>query len=75
MTAVHRELPNGYTVSVINHGYGSNNGLLEMACWETVSGEWAMDRPPFVNNDVLGWLSPEEVSANTDEIANWPAIS
>ncbi len=71
MSAYRKELPNGYTVSVIDHGYGSDSGLFEIAAWETESGNWTLDRAPFTG-DVIGWLSRDEVARLVEEISEWP---
>ena len=65
-------IPNGYTVSVIDDGYGSHKGLLEIACWETESGNWC-EREPF-NGDVIGWRTWEEISSLIDLVKSWTPI-
>jgi hypothetical protein len=71
-------LPNGYTVSVIDDGYGSDHGLLELAVWVTETGEWATKRlwsgEVFVEgtpDDVIGWLSSRQVEEYIEEISSW----
>ena len=73
MSAVRKELPNGYTVSVIDHGYGSERGLFEVAAWKTVSGEWTLDREPF-SGDVIGWLPQDEVANVIKQIEGWEPV-
>ena len=68
-----RELPNGYTISVIDNGYGRDAGLLEVAAWDTHTGDWALDRPPF-NGDVLGWLTKEEAAKVVALVEGWEPV-
>lgn len=65
-------LPNGYTVSVIGDGYGSHKGLLEIACWETASGDWCKSEP--FNGDVIGWQTKEQISEIISLVLSWPWI-
>jgi len=52
---------NGYGASVIRHehSYGGKNGLYELAVLDN-EGKLTYDTP--VTNDVLGYLSPKEVT-------------
>lgn len=53
-------LPNGWTVSIIGHGYGASEGLLEA---------WAWDADGHAPEDPEGWLTEEEAQAYLDRIA------
>ena len=52
---------NGYGVSVVSHSfsYGGKDGLYEMAVLDS-DGNLTYDTP--ITSDVLGYLTPEEVS-------------
>lgn len=61
-----RDFGNNYGVSVINFGYGSEEGLYELAvlfnnelCYTTE-----------ITDDVIGWLTEDEVSAIMIDIQN-----
>lgn len=62
--------PNGYTASVIRRigSYGFEMGLWEIAIM--YDDEIVYDTP--ITNDVLGWLSEEEVEKQLQEIKNLP---
>ena len=64
------EFPNGYGASVINDGYGGDRGLYELVVLDS-TGSLTYDTP--VTNDVLGWLTEDEVTAALDQIAALPA--
>ena len=64
--------PNGYTVSVIDHGYGSLGQPYEIGCWETVSGDW--NTPAPFEGDVLGYQTRDDVLAVLAAVAEWPAV-
>ena len=57
--------PNGYGASVINDGYGSEQGLFELAVLK--DGHLTYQTP--ITNDVLGRLTAEEVESTLDKIA------
>ena len=57
--------PNGYGASVINDGYGSELGHFELAVLK--DGHLTYETP--VTDDVLGWLTAEEVETTLDTIA------
>ena len=61
--------PNGYGASVINDGYGAESGLYELAVLDA-EGHLAYDTP--VTDDVLGWLTEEQVAETLDKIAALP---
>lgn len=58
--------PNGFGASVINDGYGRDRGLYELAVLDS-SGRLTYDTP--ITNDVLGYLTPDEVGEALDRIA------
>lgn len=73
----HHELPNGYTVSIIGHGYGAGSNLLEAWHWDA-NGESRDEDGETV--DPEGWLTEgaarvylrlisERPSANTSPTA------
>lgn len=70
---------NGLVVSVINDGYGSDAGLLEVAVF-TVNEEgriadWQGQRllpDVFTSDDVAGWLTAEDVVAILSRVAALP---
>lgn len=64
--------PNGYGASVINDGYGRREGLLELAVLNA-DGHIAYCTP--ITNDVLGWLTPDDVARVLDQIEDLPADS
>ena len=61
------KFPNGYGASVIRHkgSYGFAKGLWELAVLDS-SGTLCYDTP--VSNDVIGYLSDEEVILKLNEI-------
>jgi len=58
---------NGYGVSVVchTHSYGSKNGLFEIAVLGK-DGDLTYDTP--VTNDVIGYLSREEVTKIMEQV-------
>lgn len=61
---------NGYGASVIDDGYGGNQGLYELAVLDA-GGRITYETP--ITDDVLGWLTPDEVTEALDRIAALPA--
>ncbi len=63
---------NGYTASIIDHGYGSEQGLKEIAVLIAVlyNGEIIYDTP--VTNDVIGYLDADGVARVLAEIEALP---
>jgi hypothetical protein len=59
------EFPNGYGGSVIDDGYGNEEGLYELAVLH--NGHLTYDTP--ITDDVLGWLTAGEVAETLDRIA------
>lgn len=64
------QFDNGYGASVIDSGYGSSEGLLELAVTDAKTGHIVYDTP--ITGDVLGWLTPEDVEALLAKIAALP---
>lgn len=52
---------NGWTASVIDNGYGSQQGLFEVWAWNDGTGER--------DEDVQGWLTQEQVDRFLAEVA------
>jgi len=61
--------PNGYGVSVIDDGYGSDEELFEIAV--LYGGVITYDSP--LTDDVLGCLTKEDVTRHMQEVAALPA--
>ena len=62
--------PNGYGASLINHtgSYGNEIAVIE---WD--GGHYAITYATPVTDDVLPYLTPEEIEAALDRIAALPA--
>ena len=62
------KFPNGYGASVIRHNgsYGSAQGLWELAVLDSDTNE--ITYSTSVSNDVIGYLSDEEVILKLNEI-------
>lgn len=58
--------PNGWGVSVIDDGYGSEDGLFELAVLGP-NGRLHYDNP-VANGDVRGYLTEEEVLRLIEEV-------
>lgn len=65
------EFPNGYKASVVRgeYTYGGQRGLYELAVIH--GGEIVYDTP--ITNDVLGYLTEDEVTEQLAKIAELPA--
>lgn len=61
---------NGYGASVIDDGYGANQGLYELAVLGPNGG---IDYDTPITDDVLGFLSPDEVGEALAKIEALPA--
>lgn len=59
------DFPNGYGASVINDGYGGESGLYEVGVFH--GGHLTYKTP--ITDDVLGYLTAEQVSEALDAIA------
>lgn len=57
--------PNGFGASVINDGYGAESGLYELGVLH--NDHLTYETP--ITDDVLGWLTEDEVAATLDRIA------
>lgn len=68
---------NGYGASVVRFSgsYGNEYGLWELAVikWSGESYELTYDTP--VTDDVIGWLSDDEVQDNLGKIRGLPAVA
>lgn len=67
--------PNGYGASVIRfaYSYGGDKGLWELAVLRRDSnGQHELDYTTPITNDVVGYLSWEQVNALLDQIAALP---
>jgi len=62
------EFRNGYGASVINHGYGAEAGLFELAVLDSTG---TIVITPIAD-DVIGWLSEAKVQALLREISKLP---
>ena len=67
----HAKFDNGYGASIVRHSfsYGNEKGLWELAVIDK-NGELCYDTP--ITNDVLGYLTEEEVNATLDQIEALP---
>jgi hypothetical protein len=65
---IHR-FDNGYGASVIDHGYGSQEGLFELA---VLDSEDRITYSTPITSDVLGWLTPGDVRETLAAIAALP---
>lgn len=57
--------PNGYGASVIDDGYGKESGLFELA---VIGKDGGLDYSTPITDDVLGWLTAEDVAEALDRI-------
>lgn len=67
------KFPNNYGASVIqnDYSYGGERGLWEIAVVCFVDGnKWDIDYSTPITNDVLGYLSDEEVENTLEQIKN-----
>lgn len=66
--------PNGYGISVIknNRSYGGKDGLYEVGVLDN-KGDLCYDTP--VTDDVIGWLSEDDVSRVMREVQELPSAS
>jgi hypothetical protein len=63
------QFPNGYGASIVQgpHTYGGDKGLYELAVFDK-DGQITYDTP--ITNDVLGYLSEQEVEKTLFDIKN-----
>lgn len=66
--------PNGYCASVVQgpYTYGGSQGLYEMAVGAGAEGKWTIVYDTPITDDVLGYLTPEQVTKHLSEIAALP---
>jgi hypothetical protein len=65
------EFPNGYGASVIDDGYGAEQGRYELAV--LIGGaNGSLTYETDITDDVLGWLTEDEVAEALDRIAALP---
>lgn len=66
--------PNGYGASVIktSFSYGGKNGLYELAVLRGTEADWHLCYSTPITDDVLGHLTPGDVTAYLNEIAALP---
>ena len=64
------EFENGYGASVVRHygSYGGDGGLYELAVMELIDDKWGLTFETEITNDVLGWLTEEDVTKFLREI-------
>lgn len=68
---------NGYGASIVKHrfSYGNEDGLFELAVIRFEdSGEWELDYGTPITEDVIGYLSENDVSDILDRIKELPKI-
>tara|TARA_Y100000589_G_scaffold41516_1_gene34890 strand:+ start:287 stop:541 length:255 start_codon:yes stop_codon:yes gene_type:complete len=59
---------NGWGVSIIDFGYGSDEGLLELAVLKDGHLHYAN---PVAQGDVCGWLTGDEADKLASEVESW----
>jgi hypothetical protein len=64
---------NGYGASIITTGYGSDNGLKEIAVLDSKSGRLVYDTP--ITSSVIGWLTDDEVIKILNKIRKLPPLT
>jgi len=66
--------PNGYGASVIRStsSYGGKNGLYELAVLRGTEADWHLCYSTTITDDVLGHLTPGDVTAYLNEIKALP---
>jgi len=66
------EFKNGYGASVVSRpgSYGYGDGLYELAVYDIKTGNLCYDTP--ITDDVLGWLTWEDVESVLEDISNLP---
>ena len=68
--------PNGYGASIVKFetsprfggNYGFKEGLYELAVLKGNSDGWSLTYETPVTEDVIGWLTPEDVGKHIEEI-------
>lgn len=69
---MHEFYENGYGVSVISDGYGSGKGLKELAVLIGDESVCEICYSTPITNDVLGWLTDEEVLEIIEKVKALP---
>ena|GEM_PF-882736 len=69
--------PNDYGASIIRfaYSYGGSEGKFELAVIRWHGDNWSLCYDTPITDDVLGYLSPEEVLSTLSEIQALPACS
>ena len=65
--------PNGYGASVVRCpkiSYGAREGLMELAVLNGIQGSWNITYDTPITDDVLGYLSKENVETLLEQISN-----
>ncbi len=73
---VHR-FDNGYGASVVSsaYSYGGDCGLYEIAVLKFDGEAWEINYDTPITDDVLGYLTPEDVQRYLAEIEALPAVT
>lgn len=70
MSRVLHKFNNGYGASVIDDGYGADQGLFELAVIKyNENGDWDLDYTTPITNNVEGYLTEEDVEVILGKIA------
>lgn len=64
--------PNGYGVSIVKHSfsYGGDRGLWELAVLKGTESNWNLCYTTEITDDVIGYLSEEQVNEICDRVQN-----
>jgi hypothetical protein len=60
---------NGFGVSIIDDGYGSQSGLYELAVLKGTPDDFRLTYDTPITNDVIGWLTWEQAQAIVKEVS------
>ena len=71
MSQILHKFDNGYGASVIDHGYGSEDGLFEIA---VIGPDGRIDCTTPITNDVLGYLTADDVLEVLADIEALPLL-
>ena len=68
--------PNGYGVSIVNHefSYKGNSGNWELAVVIGSKDKFELNYDTPITNDVLGWLSDDDVNEICIKVSELPAL-
>ena len=64
------QFDNGYGASVVDYGYGEDDGLLEIAVLHADNKQICYATP--VTDDVIGWRTEEEIEVIIEAIRELP---